>query len=93
MIVQYANAGELIKEKEAVKGKDGKVNMCRALTELIADGRNEGIAIGESRGIAIGESRMNELYLHLINKNRYEDLRRATKDSKYRKKLFAEFNL
>ena len=101
VIVQYANAGELIKEKEAVKGKDGRVNMCRALTELIADGRtqgrNEGIAIGESRGIAIGvsrgEARLNNLNQHLINENRFDDLKRAVNDSKYRKKLFAEFNL
>ena len=63
--------------------------MCKALTELIADGEIR----GEVRGIAIGETRMNELCVHLLDKNRYEDLRRATQDSEYRKRLFAEFNL
>ncbi len=71
--------------------------MCKALKELIADGRTEGIArgieIGEARGIATGENRMNELCMHLLNKDRYEDLKRATKDSRYRKQLFTEFNL
>lgn len=63
--------------------------MCKALKELIADGRAE----GESRGIAMGEDRLNNLNLHLINENRFEDLKRAAIDNGYRKKLFAEFNL
>ncbi len=55
--------------------------MCKALKELIADGRAE------------GENRLNKLNLHLINENRFEDLKRAAIDNGYRKKLFAEFNL
>lgn len=39
--VQYTNAKELIEAKEYYE-KDGVVNMCKALTELIEDGRNEG---------------------------------------------------
>ncbi len=38
--VQYTNATELIEAKEYYEG--GSVNMCQALTELIADGRTEG---------------------------------------------------
>ena len=30
--------------------------MCKALTELIADGRDEGISIGRSEGISIGRT-------------------------------------
>ena len=85
VIVEYVNAWELLEQKDKVRGKDGKLNMCKALKELIDDGRTEGIATGENR--------MNELCMRLLNKDRYEDLRRATQDSKYRKKLFAEFNL
>ena len=109
VIAQYANAEELLEKKENIKGKDGTVNMCKALKELIADGRAEGeirgeargiamgeargIAMGEARGIAMGESRLNNLNLHLINENRFDDLKRAANDNGYRKKLFAEFNL
>ena len=39
--VQYTNAGELIEAKEYYE-KEGAVDMCKALTELIEDGRNEG---------------------------------------------------
>ncbi len=39
--VQYTNAKELIEAKEYYE-KDGVVDMCKALTELIADGRQEG---------------------------------------------------
>jgi len=42
--VQYTNATELIEAKEYYE-KEGVVNMCQALTELIADGRNEGIEL------------------------------------------------
>ena len=55
------------------------------------------IYYGEARGIAIGETRrenrLNNLNLHLINENRYDDLERAANDTGFRKKLFAEFNL
>ena len=39
--VQYTNATELIEAKEYYE-KEGAVNMCRALTELIEDGKQEG---------------------------------------------------
>lgn len=81
VIVEYVNAWELLEQKDKVRGKDGKLNMCKALKELIADGRTE------------GENRVNKLYSYLIKRNRYEDLKRATKDSRYRKQLFTEFNL
>ncbi len=41
MAVAYTNAVELIAVKEFHR-KEGKVNMCRALTELIEEGREEG---------------------------------------------------
>lgn len=53
MAVAYTDASELI----AVKGfhrKDGKVNMCKALTELIEEGRAEGREEGREEGRAEG---------------------------------------
>ena len=41
MAVAYTNASELIAVKEFHR-KDGKINMCKALTELIEEGREEG---------------------------------------------------
>ena len=52
----YTNAVELIKNKSYYEGDDGKVDMCTAIKELIADGRTEGITIGRTEGIAIGRS-------------------------------------
>lgn len=40
--VHYTNTIELIESKSCYEGKDGKVDMCTAIKELIADGRNEG---------------------------------------------------
>ena len=41
VVAQYTNAAELINAKEYYR-KDGKVDMCTAITELIADGRQAG---------------------------------------------------
>lgn len=41
MAVAYTDASELIAVKEFHR-KDGRVNMCKALTELIEEGREEG---------------------------------------------------
>ena len=38
----YTNAVELIESKNCYEGKDGKIDMCTAIKELIADGREEG---------------------------------------------------
>lgn len=44
--VQYTNAKELIEAKEYYE-KEGVFDMCKALTELIADGREEGKELGK----------------------------------------------
>lgn len=46
----YAGAEELIKIKEEYMGKDGKVDMCQALKELLADERIEGRMEGRMEG-------------------------------------------
>jgi hypothetical protein len=48
--VNYANAEELKIAKEKY-GEGGKVNMCTAIQELMADSRNEGIELGLERGL------------------------------------------
>ena len=53
MAVAYTNATELIDVKK-YHGKDGKVNMCKALTEMLADEREEGVKQGIEQGIEQG---------------------------------------
>lgn len=59
--VLYTNARELIKVKEYFR-EDGKIDMCTALTKLIADGKNEGIREGKSLGIREGTQTSNPLH-------------------------------
>lgn len=54
VVTKYVKANRLIKVKDKYKGKDGKVNMCQALEELIEDGRKEGKAEGKALGLAEG---------------------------------------
>lgn len=53
VIVQYANAKELVAAKDYY-GKDGKVDMCKAITEWLADEREAGIKAGREAGIKMG---------------------------------------
>ena len=46
LVTQYVKANRLVRVKDEYKGKDGKVNMCQALEELIEEGRAEGRASG-----------------------------------------------
>lgn len=46
VVTQYVKADELIQVKDEYRGKDGKINMCQALKELIEEGREEGLADG-----------------------------------------------
>ena len=49
MAVQYTGATELIAVKKDYEN-GGKVNMCKALTEMLADERQEGIEQGIEQG-------------------------------------------
>ena len=53
VMVQYANAEELVGRKEEYE-KEGKVDMCRAITEWLAEEREAGIQTGIQRGIQTG---------------------------------------
>ena len=51
-------------------------------------GLEQGIAIGEEQGL----ERMNDLYSWLFANGRDEDVKKATSDPEYRKKLFEEYD-
>ena len=53
VVALYTNSTELVQAKNYQR-KDGKIDMCRAITELIEDGRAEGIETGRREGIETG---------------------------------------
>jgi hypothetical protein len=53
IVVNYSHAGELGFAKEKYED-GGKVNMCVAIQEMLADSRNEGIEYGIEQGIEQG---------------------------------------
>ncbi len=56
VVTQYVKADELIQVKDEYRGKDGKINMCQALKELIEEGREEGRASGLAEGRVQGHA-------------------------------------
>ena len=58
--MQYTNATELIEAKEYYE-KEGAVDMCKALTELIADGKQEGKQLGK-------DEKLTELVVKKVKK-------------------------
>lgn len=99
------NAKELMDIKEKSKNETGGINMCKAIQELINQGRAEGrmmgwnagqsdgLSKGLSKGRIEGEERMGNLVRILLTKSQTEELARAIEDEEYRKKLFEEYHL
>ena len=71
------------------QGEKEGMDVCRAIDELIEDGRKEGKEEGEKEG----EERVSRLNLLLMAEKRYDDLERASKDREYRKQLFETFGI
>ena len=67
VVTQYVKADELIQVKDEYRGKDGKVNMCQALKELIEEGREEGRASGLADGRAAA---IRDVVIRMIEKGK-----------------------
>lgn len=66
IVAYYTNAAELIEAKDYYSGKDGTVDMCKAIKELIEDGREEGREEGREKGLEEGrEEGLRALVLSL----------------------------
>lgn len=63
--MHYANAEELVQARDYY-GKDGKVDMCTAIKELMADSREEGIRTG------FGEKGI-QVYINAIKRGMSEE--------------------
>ena len=87
--VLYVLAAKFLKTEQLKEIKE-MMNMT-VLGEMIMQ---DGIEIGEARGIKLGEARgkdsVNRLNAVLIEQNRLDDLKRATEDRDYQRKLMAE---
>lgn len=70
-------------------GEKEGMDVCRAIDELIEDGKKE----GEMKGQMKGEERVSKLNLLLMADKRYDDLERASKDKEYRRQLFDTFGI
>ncbi|MCD7992393.1 MAG: hypothetical protein LUK37_11745 [Clostridia bacterium] len=75
------------------QGEKKGMDVCRAIDELIEDGRREGEIKGEIKGQIKGEERFAKLNLLLMAEKRYDDLERASKDRDYRRQLFDTFGI
>ena len=100
VVALYTNSTELVQAKNYQR-KDGKIDMCRAITELIEDGRAEGIETGRREGIETGRREGIEtgadffaaLTQRLIMDARMDDLMRATTDKEFRNMLYGEYGM
>lgn len=66
--------------------KGRKVDMCKAIDDMLKDSRNDGLRIGREEGRVEGEeriSKINRLNVLLISENRLDDLKRATQDKEF----------
>lgn len=70
LVTNYVRADELIKIKEEYRGKDGKVNMCQALKELIEDGRMEGRMEGHEEGHTAA---IKSVVLNMVRKGKSDE--------------------
>ena len=74
VVTQYVKADELIQVKDEYRGKDGKINMCQALKELIEEGREEGRAEGRTSGLADGRKEATRnIVIRMVKKGKADE--------------------
>ena len=94
-MVKYISDKTLLGEQKRLAaimknhGEKEGMDVCRAIDELIEDGKKE----GEMKGQMKGEERVSKLNLLLMADKRYDDLERASKDKEYRRQLFDTFGI
>lgn len=91
MIAAYTDAEELVDVKRNYI-KKGKVDMCKALKEMIEDGKEEGRKAGLKEGSQYLK-RVNSLNLRLSQDGRMDDLIQSFQDAGLQKRLLKEYNL
>ena len=110
LICTMINHRNLLKKKEQCrnKGKEG-VDMCKAIDDMILEGKmegkivgkmerkREGILIGEKRGEKkgekAGEEKMSRLIAQLLKDNRLADIYKVTGSVQARRRLYREYGI
>ena len=64
-------------------------DMCRAIDELIEDGRTEGLAEGQTAG----EESLSKLSLALLRDNRQSAVEQAAKDAAFREQMYKHYGI
>lgn len=80
VIAKYANASELAQARD-YRRKDGKVDMCTAIREMMEDSKKE------------GETLFAELISRLFADDRAEDAKLAAEDEEARRRLYREYGM
>ena len=88
MAVSYTNSKELISVKQYHE-REGKVNMCEALTQLLADERQQGI----EQGIEEGENRLGMLISLLMQKEENEIVMQVVQNESLRKEYYQKYGI
>ncbi len=80
---------EEVYNEDKVSKEGGPKNMCEVLDRIESKGVHKGVSIG----VNIGVDLMAKLIDILMGENRYEDVKKVTKDAAYRKQLMHQYGL
>lgn len=92
VICALSGAAELLSVK-ADYHTEGGINMCQAIKDMIAISKKDGMDLGINTGVNMGIERVNRLNQILIQSHLYEDIEKASSDTRYQKKLFEKYQL
>lgn len=67
--------------------------MCKAIYDMIEDGRSEGRSEGLAVGREQGENRINALIARLFEDDRAGEIRHMANDRDYQRRLLEEYGL
>lgn len=102
LICTMINHKTLAKKKERCRNKERRgVDMCKAIDEMVLDGKREGkeegkrqgILIGEKRGEKAGEEKLSRLIAQLLSENRLADISKVTGSVQARRRLYREYGI
>ena len=77
------------KKERYRKGKEGKIDMCKAFDDWSKEEQMKGREIGEKNG----EKKALQLIARLMQDNRLEEVQKITSNTALRKKLYLEYGL
>lgn len=99
-----ASAYDLIKEvsgmkslkkicKEADSAKEGVIDMCKAIDDMMKEKYDLGVEKGIEQGVRLGQRKLACLVQKLLMEGKSENIMRALQDEAYRNELFCYYKL